>query len=188
MIQFWQDEFARWKPADRTQFIASLQNKLGAFLTNPQLQQILGSPRRSIDLRSVMDRQRILLVNLSKGRLGESPSRLLGSLLVSSLQTAAMSRADVAESKRRDFMISIDEFQNFSTSSFASHLSESRKYRVSLTLANQFLDQIDRETLAAVFGNVGSLISFQVGPTDAETLAIQFGGCLLYTSPSPRDR
>ena len=87
-----------------------------------------------------------------------------------------MSRADVAESKRRDFMISIDEFQNFSTSSFASHLSESRKYRVSLTLANQFLDQIDRETLAAVFGNVGSLISFQVGPTDAETLAIQFGG------------
>lgn len=174
--QFWFDEFARWKPADRTQFIASLQNKLGAFLTNPQLQRILGNPNGTIDLRRMMDRGQILLVNLSKGRLGESPSRLLGSLLVSSLQTAAMSRADIPEHERRDFLVSIDEFQNFSTESFATQLSESRKYRVSLTLANQYLDQIDPTTLAAVFGNVGSLLSFQVGPTDAETLAVQFGG------------
>lgn len=174
--QFWHDEFARWKPADRTQFIASLQNKLGAFLTNPQLQRVLGDPRGTVNLRRMMDRGQILLVNLSKGRLGESPSRLLGSLLVSSLQTAAMSRANLPESDRRDVLISIDEFQHFATQSFASLLSESRKYRVSLTLANQYLDQIDPVTLAAVFGNVGSLLSFQVGPTDAETLATQFGG------------
>lgn len=174
--QFWLEEFSRWKPADRTAFIASLQNKLGAFLTNPQLQQILGHPGGSVRLRKIMDDEKILLVNLSKGRLGESPSRLLGSLLVSSLQTAAMSRAGIPETDRRDFFVSVDEFQNFSTPSFAVQLSESRKYRVSLTLANQFLDQIDPITLAAVFGNVGSLISFQVGPTDAETLAVQFGG------------
>jgi len=173
--QFWTDEFSRWKPADRTAFVASLQNKLGAFLTNPQLQRVLGDPRGTVHLRRMMDRRQILLVNLSKGRLGESPSRLLGSLLVSSLQTAAMSRADTPEPDRRDFLISIDEFQHFATQSFASLLSESRKYRVALTLANQYLDQIDPTTLAAVFGNVGSLLSFQLGPTDSETLAPQFG-------------
>ena len=123
-----------------------------------------------------MDDGRILIVNLSKGRIGEDGSRMLGSLLVTSLQLAAMSRADVPEEERRDFFVYIDEFQNFATESFATILSEARKYRLSLTMANQYLAQMDEATRDAVFGNVGSLIAFQVGPQDAETMAEQFAG------------
>lgn len=173
---FWIDEFAKWKPGDRTQYIASLQNKLGAMLSSPQCQVILGQPRGKLHLRPIMDEGRILIVNLSKGRTGEAISGLLGSLLISSLQTAAMSRADVVENERRDFFVFVDEFQNFATESFSQILSEARKYRLSLTLSNQFLDQIaDDGTLAAVFGNVGSLLCFQVGAGDAEVLAEQLG-------------
>jgi len=124
----------------------------------------------------VMDDGRILIVNLSKGRIGEDGSTLLGSLLVTGIQLAAMSRADVPENERRDFHLYVDEFQNFATQSFATILSEARKYRLTLTIANQYLAQMDDATAAAVFGNVGSLLVFQVGASDAEALADQLGG------------
>ena len=165
---FWLDEFGKWKPHDRTAFIASLQNKLGAFLTNPKLQRVLGDPKSKLDLRRIMDDGKILIVNLSKGRLGENASNLLGTLIVTSLQLAAMSRASIPEQERKDFSIVMDEFQTFSTPSIATFLSEARKYRTHLILANQFAQQIPEDILAAILGNVGSQVLFQLGPTDAE--------------------
>ena len=173
---FWQQEFAGWKPQYQAEAIAPVQNKLGHFLSQPILRAIVGQTRSALDLRQVLDEGRILIVNLSKGRIGEDGTTLLGSLLVTSIQLAAMSRADVAEQARRDFFLYVDEFQNFATDSFATILSEARKYRLSLTLANQYLAQMEEATLEAVFGNVGSLLVFQVGARDAEALAEQLGG------------
>ena len=175
---FWQNEFEHWKPKFQAEAVAPIQNKVGQFMSSPILRGILGQPKGKLDLRAVMDDGRILIVNLSKGRIGEDASTLLGALLVTSLQLAAMSRADVPENERRDFFAYIDEFQNFATKSFATILSEARKYRLSLTIANQYLAQMEEGTLDAVFGNVGSLLAFQVGPQDAETLAEQFAGDL----------
>jgi hypothetical protein len=173
---FWDREFATWKPQYRAEAVAPIQNKIGQFLSMPILRAIVGQSRSSLDLRRVMDDGQILIVNLSKGRIGEDGSTLLGSLLVSGIQLAAMSRADVPEKQRRDFSLYVDEFQNFATDSFATILSEARKYRLSLILANQYLAQMEEATAAAVFGNVGSLLVFQVGATDAEALAEQLGG------------
>jgi hypothetical protein len=131
-----------------------------------------------LDLRAVLDEGRVLLVNLSKGRLGDDVSALLGSFLVTALQLAAMGRANVAEEDRHDFCLYVDEFQNFATESFATILSEARKYRLGLTVANQYLAQLDEDTAAALWGNVGTLVSFQVGAADAEPLATEFGGDL----------
>ncbi|MBI3461438.1 MAG: TraM recognition domain-containing protein [Planctomycetes bacterium] len=128
-----------------------------------------------MDLRKVMDKGQVLIMNLSKGRIGEDASALLGSLLVSAMQTAAMSRSDVPESDRRDFYLYVDEFQNFATDSFATILSEARKYRLNLTTANQYLAQMEQPTADAVFGNVGTLVAFQVGAQDAERVAEQLG-------------
>lgn len=173
---FWQDEFARWKPNFQAEAVAPIQNKVGQFLSHPVLRAIVGQPRSSINLRAIMDEGSVLIVNLSKGRIGEDASTLLGSLLVTELQLAAMSRADVPEEERRDFFAYVDEFQNFATESFATILSEARKYRLSLTIANQYLAQMEEQTMEAVFGNVGSLLAFQVGARDAETIAEQIGG------------
>ena len=173
---FWQEEFAGWKPQYRAEAIAPVQNKLGQFLSQPILRAIVGQTRSTLDLRQVLDEGRILIVNLSKGRVGEDGTTLLGSLLVTSIQLAAMSRADVPEKSRRDFFLYVDEFQNFATESFATILSEARKYRLNLTLANQYLAQMDEATLDAVFGNVGSLLVFQIGARDAEILTEQLGG------------
>jgi type IV secretory pathway TraG/TraD family ATPase VirD4 len=175
---FWVDEFGSWSERYRTEALAPVQNKLGHFLSSPILRAITGQAKSTIDLRRIMDRGQVLLVNLSKGRTGEDASALLGALLVTSIQQAAMSRADIPEAERRDFFLYVDEFQNFATDSFAAILSEARKYRLSLTLAHQFLAQLPEGTAAAVFGNVGSLVSFQVGPQDAETLTEQLGGDL----------
>ena len=175
---FWQHEYAGWKPQFRAEAVAPISNKVGQFLSQPILRAIVGQSRSSLDLRRVMDEGRILIVNLSKGRIGEDASNLLGSLLVSGIQLAAMSRADIPESKRRDFHLYVDEFQNFATESFATILSEARKYRLSLVIANQYLAQMDEPTASAVFGNVGSIISFCVGASDAETLANQLGGAV----------
>ena len=172
---FWLDEFGKWKPHDRTAFIASLQNKLGAFLTNPKLQHILGDPKAKLDLRKVMDDGKVLIVNLSKGRVGENASNLLGTLIVTSLQLAAMSRANIPEPDRRDFSIIIDEFQNFATPSIATFLSEARKYHTHLIIANQFTQQVPKEILAAILGNVGSQITFQLGSFDAGLFETQVG-------------
>ena len=172
---FWHTEFNRWKPADQVAFVASLQNKLGAFLSNPRLRAILGQSDSRVRLRSIMDDGQILVVNLSKGNVGESAAGLLGSLLVSSLQQAAMSRSNVPEADRSDFGIVVDEFQTYSTPAFATFLSESRKYRVHLVLSHQYLAQLDDVTRDAVTGNVGSLVAFQVGADDAESVAAQLG-------------
>lgn len=176
---FWLNEFAGMPAKLQAEAIAPIQNKVGQFVSSPLLRHILGQPRSTIDLRRIMDRGQVLVVNLSKGRVGEDASSLLGSLLITALQLAAMSRADVREDQRPDFHLYVDEFQHFATESFASVLSEARKYRLSLTLANQYLAQMDEATAAAVFGNVGSIVSFAVGAADAETLAAQLGSPVL---------
>lgn len=173
---FWQTEWSSWRDAYRNEAIAPVVNKLGHLLSNPILRSVVGQKHGRVDLRQIIDTEQVLIANLSKGRIGEDASNLLGSFLIASLQLAAMSRADVTEEQRRDCFLYVDEFQNFATDSFATILSEARKYRLNLTIANQYLEQIDESVLAAVFGNIGSLLSFQVGPRDAEALAEQFGG------------
>ncbi len=170
---FWIHEFASWSDNYRTEAVAAIQNKLRPFLTSTTIRAIVSQPGRSLDLREVMDKGQVLIVNLSKGRLGEDNSTLLGALLVTSIQQAAMTRADIPEADRRDFSLYVDEFQNFTTGSFASVLSEARKYRLSLIVAHQYLSQLDDQTANAVFGNVGSIIAFQIGTDDAERLAQQ---------------
>lgn len=173
---FWIGEFGVWNERYRTEAIAPIQNKVGQFVTQPLLRNIIGQPTSTVNLRHIMDEGKILIVNLSKGRTGEDVSSLLGSLLVSSLQIAALSRAEQPECERRPFFVYVDEFQNFATESFATILSEARKYRLGLTIANQYLDQLDDGTREAVFGNVGSLITFQVGAGDAGVLSEQLAG------------
>ncbi len=172
----WQNDFAAMPPKFQAEVIAPIQNKIGQFASSPLLRNIIGQARSTIDLRKIMDEGKILLVNLSKGRIGDDASSLLGSFLVTALQLAGMSRADVSEDQRRDFYLYVDEFQNFATSSFDTILSEARKYRVSLTLSHQYLAQVEERTLAAVFGNIGTIITFAVGAQDAEFLAEQLGG------------
>ncbi|MCA9078022.1 MAG: ATP-binding protein [Planctomycetaceae bacterium] len=179
--EFWRAEFNRWSDRDRTQYVASLQNKLGAFTSNRRLQLILGSTEKGIDLRTVLDRSQILLCNLSKGTVGNEASTLLGSLLLSSLQLAAMSRANVPEAERPDASVIVDEFHSFlseGNSTMADALAESRKYRTSYVLATQLLEQLDRATLAGVLGNCGTTMCMTVGPRDAEVLAELMGNGL----------
>ncbi len=177
--EFWTKEFAGWNARYRSEAIAPIQNKVGQFLSIPIVRAIVGQSRSTLDLRTVIDEGRILVVNLSKGKIGEDASSLLGSLLVTGLQLAAMSQANIREEDRQPFFAYVDEFQNFATESFATVLSEARKYRLALTIANQYLDQIDEATLSAVFGNVGSLLAFNVGPGDAEVLSEQLSGDVL---------
>ncbi|MEZ6129002.1 MAG: hypothetical protein R3C59_09985 [Planctomycetaceae bacterium] len=179
--EFWLTEFNRWNDRDRTQYIASLQNKLGAFTTNERLQRILDPGQKGIQLRTIMDRSQILVCNLSKGTVGHDASTLLGSLLLSSLQVAAMSRADVPEFDRPDCVVVIDEFHSYlsdGNSTMADALAESRKYRTSYVLSTQMLEQLDPATLAGVLGNCGSTLCMTVGPRDAEVLAGLLGSGL----------
>ena len=168
---FWMSEFAHWSKAYRTEAVAAVQNKIRPFLTNAAIRAIVSQHGRGLDLRKAMDEGKVLLVNLSKGRLGEDNSAILGALLVTSLQQAALTRADTPEATRRDFYLYVDEFQNFTTGSFAVILSEARKYRLNLTLCHQYLRQLDETTAAAIAGNVGSIVAFQVGNDDAEWLS-----------------
>lgn len=172
---FWTHEFAAMHPKFQAEAVAPIQNKVGQLVTSPILRSILGQPKTAIDLRRIMDEGQILIVNLSKGRIGEDASNLLGSLLISSIQLAAMARADVPEEQRRDFFLYVDEVQNFATESFAIILSEARKYRLSLIVANQYLAQLADSTLHGLFGNLGTLVAFQAGIKDAEILAEQLG-------------
>jgi len=176
---FWEDEYAQWSDKYRTEAISAIQNKVGQLLTTPLMRNIVGQVKSTLDLRHAMDTGKIIIVNLSKGKLGEDVSAFLGSMLVTKFQIDAMSRADIPEAERRDFYLYVDEFQNFATESFATILSEARKYRLSLTMANQYVAQLlidDKNTMLrdAVFGNVGSLISFQVGSDDAEDMSLQY--------------
>ena len=171
---FWLREYEGYPVRFRAEAIAPVQNKVGAFLSNPILQEILTQPKSAFDLRQVMDEGRILLVNLAKGKLGEDNAALLGALLVSRLGPAALSRADVPEDDRRDFYLYLDEFPTFTTLSFATMLSELRKYRVSLILAHQYLSQLNPLVWDAILGNVGTVIAFRMGANDAEILEKEF--------------
>ena len=173
--QFWEQEFANYDPRFMREAIAPIQNKVGALLQSPIIRNILGQVRNKISIPFTMDDSRIFIANLSKGRMGHDKSNLLGSLLVTQFQLAAMARANRPEAERRDFHLFIDEFQNFSTDSFASILAEARKYRLCLTLSHQYIDQLSLPIRQAVFGNVGSIISFRIGNSDAEVLAGEFG-------------
>ena len=172
---FWINEFGKYEKKFLQEAIAPIQNKVGQLLMSPQLRNILGQVRSRMDARFMMDRGRIFIANLSKGKLGADKANLLGALWVTQFQLAAMSRADVPESERRDFHLYVDEFQSFVSDSFTSILSEARKYRLCLTLSHQFLEQIKPEILNAVLGNVGSIVSFRVGPRDAPILETAFG-------------
>lgn len=171
---FWQEEFERYSPAFRAVIVAPLQNKIGALLTDPTLRRILTEPGEALDLRRIMNRGKVLLINLDKGRIGEGPSAILGSFLLSHIALAGISRSAQAESERQPFFVFLDEFQTFTTLSIANMLSELRKYRVGLVLAHQYLSQLDAAIQDAVFGNVGTVISFRVGAADAGYLAREF--------------
>lgn len=171
---FWETEFNALAPQKLAEAVGPIQNKVGQFLSTPVIRNIVGQPKSTLDIRHAMDTGKIVIVNLSKGKLGEDNSSMLGSLLITKFQLDAMSRADIPSKDRKDFYLYVDEFQNFATDSFATILSEARKYKLNLTMANQYIAQMSEEVCAAVFGNVGSLVSFQVGIDDAKVLSEQF--------------
>jgi len=171
---FWNDEFGKMQDKFRTEAIAPIQNKVGQFLSSPTIRNIVGQTKSTVDLRFFMDKGKIVIVNLSKGKIGEDNSALLGAMFITKFQLDAMSRANQKEAERKDFYLYVDEFQNFATESFATILSEARKYRLNLTMANQYIAQMPDEVRDAVFGNVGSMLSFQVGFDDAEYISQQF--------------
>jgi len=172
---FWVNEFEKMEPKMRVEAISPILNKVGQFLSSPIIRNILGQVKSLIDFRFAMDHKKIVIVNLSKGKIGEDNSSLLGSMLITKFQIDAMSRANVPEKDRTDFYLYVDEFQNFATDSFATILSEARKYRLNLTMANQYIAQMPEEVRDAVFGNVGTILSYQVGFDDAEYLSGQYG-------------
>jgi energy-coupling factor transporter ATP-binding protein EcfA2 len=172
---FWAEEYAGYDERFKREAIAPIQNKLGQFLLNPVVRNILGQVKAKVNIPFVMDNGRLFIANLSKGRLGHDKANLLGSLLTTQFQLGAMARSNRPEEERRDFYLFIDEFQNFSTDAFASILAEARKYRSCLILSHQYIDQLPLPIRQAVFGNVGTLVSFRVGYTDAEVLEKEFG-------------
>ena len=172
--EFWQKEFKEYSWRYRADAIAPIQNKVGAFLSDPLLKRILTEPEETLSFRSIMDEGKILIVNLARGKIGDDSAALLGSLLVTTIGLAALSRADSAEEARRPFFFYMDEFQTVTTLSVASMISEVRKYKVGLVLANQHLHQLAPEIRHAVLGNAATLISFRVGPDDASYLAREF--------------
>lgn len=175
VLQFWKGEFGQWGEKQVNEAIAPVLNKVGAFTANPIIRNIIGQPQSSFNIREIMDDGKILVVNLSKGLIGEDNAAILGSFLVTKIQLAAMSRSDIADvADRRPFYLYVDEFQNFATDSFATILSEARKYGLNLTVANQYISQMSDNVRDAVFGNVGSMISFRVSADDAPILAKQF--------------
>lgn len=171
---FWEQEMAQTSPQTRSEMLGYLISKVGRFVENTMMRNIIGQPRSAFNFRQIMDEQKILLVNLNKGKTGEVNSSLLGLILISKLQMAAFARADMPQEQRKDFYLYADEFQNFTTDSIATILSEARKYRLDLTIGHQFTAQLQEKIRDAVFGNVGSIVSFRVGVDDAEYLAKQF--------------
>ncbi len=171
---FWTNEFDKYDPRFRREAVAPIQNKVGQFISNPLIRNIIGQQGSNIDPRKIMDDGKILIVNLSKGLTGEENTTLLGALIVTKIQLAAMSRADMPPEQRKAFYLYIDEFQTFSTESFANILSEARKYNLSLILTHQYIKQLSEEVKDAVFGNVGGIISFRIGPDDAGIIEKQF--------------
>ncbi len=175
---FWVQEYESWEPRFRNEAIVPIQNKVGQFLSTPMIRNIVGQPKSAINIYNIMNEGKILLVNVSKGRLGEDNSKLLGAMLITKIQLAAMERVRISEEERKDFYLYVDEFQNFATNSFADILSEARKYRLNIIIAHQYIGQLvtdqDTKVRDAVYGNVGTMIVFRVGATDAEFLEKEF--------------
>jgi energy-coupling factor transporter ATP-binding protein EcfA2 len=174
---FWLDEFAKYTDKFAAEATPAIQNKIRQFTSNPLIRNIIGQPKSSFNLREMMDQNKIIIINLSKGRVGEANANLLGSMLITKIYLAAMSRADVQEKelqKLPNFYLYVDEFQSFANESFADILSEARKYKLNLTIAHQYIEQMSEEVRAAVFGNVGTMITFRVGAFDAEILEKEF--------------
>lgn len=172
--RYWTDQIAQTSDFHKSEVLDYITSKFGRFVTNKMIRNIIGQSESSFNFRDVMDNGKILFINLSKGELGEENSSFLGLVLVPRILMAAMSRADIPEDERRDFYLYVDEFQNFATPDFAQILSEARKYRLNLTVANQFVGQIDEEVKNAIFGNVGTIVSYRVGVTDANYLSHEF--------------
>ena len=174
---FWVDEFAKYTERQAAEAVPAIQNKIGQFTANPLIRNIVGQPKSTFDVRKVMDERKILIINLSKGRVGEANANLLGSMMITKIYLGAMSRADVSEKELRNlpnFYLYVDEFQSFANESFADILSEARKYKLNLTIAHQYVEQMSEEVRAAVFGNVGTMITFRVGAYDADVLEKEF--------------
>ena len=175
---FWTQEYEQYDPRFRNEAIAPIQNKVGQFLSSSVVRNIVGQPHSTLNLYDAMNTEKIVLVNVSKGRIGEDNSQLLGAMVITKLQLAAMERIRIAESERKDFYLYVDEFQNFATESFASILSEARKYRLDLVIAHQYIGQLVTDTSTkvrdAVFGNVGTMVVFRIGASDAEFLEKEF--------------
>jgi len=171
---FWQNEFAGYNERYAQEAVAPIQNKIGQFLSASVIRNMVAQIKSTINIREIMDSKKILIMNLSKGRIGEDNSRLLGGMLITEIQLAAMERVDTPEAQRQDFFLYVDEFQNFASSSFANILSEARKYRLSLIMAHQYVAQLDETVRDAVFGNVGTVSTFRVGAGDAEMLAKEY--------------
>ncbi|MCK5061875.1 type IV secretion system DNA-binding domain-containing protein [Candidatus Parcubacteria bacterium] len=171
---FWVNEFAGYADKFASEAVSPIQNKVGQFLSTSLIRNIVGQVKSTVDMREIMDQGKILILNLSKGRIGEDSSQLLGAMMITKIQLAAMSRVDIPKEERKDFYLYIDEFQNFTTDSFANILSEARKYRLNLTLAHQYIEQLGDTVKNAVFGNVGTMALFRVGAADAEELEPEF--------------
>jgi len=174
---FWVDEFAKYTERQAAEAVPAIQNKIGQFTANPLIRNIVGQEKSSFDIRKVMDEKKILIINLSKGMVGETNANLLGSMMITKIYLGAMSRADVPEKLMKslpNFYLYVDEFQSFANESFADILSEARKYKLNLTIAHQYIEQMSEEVRAAVFGNAGTMITFRVGAYDAEVLEKEF--------------
>lgn len=174
---FWVDEYAKYGDRYTQEATPAIQNKIGQFVANPLIRNIIGQPKSTFDIREVMDQKKILIMNLSKGKVGDQNTSLLGSMLITKIYLAAMSRADASASEMSrlpNFYFFVDEFQSFANESFADILSEARKYKLNLTIAHQYIEQMPEEVRAAVFGNVGTMITFRVGSFDAEVLEKEF--------------
>ncbi len=179
---FWVDEFAKYTDRYTQEATPAIQNKIGQFVSNPIIRNIIGQSKSTFDIREVMDKKKILIMNLSKGKMGEQNANLIGSMLVTKIYLAAMSRADLTRAEiesRPPFYFYVDEFQSFANESFADILSEARKYKLSLTIAHQYIEQMPEEVRDAVFGNVGTFITFRVGSYDAEVLEKEFAPTFL---------
>jgi len=172
---FWLNEFEKMDPRTQAEAISPILNKVGQFTSSPTIRQIIGTYHSTINLEEIMNKGQVLLVNLSQGKIGEDNAALLGAMIITQIQLAAMNRINVTEEERKDFYLYVDEFQNFATSAFVKILSEARKYRLCLTLANQYIGQLGEDLQKGIFGNAGTLISFVIGAVDAKLMASEFG-------------
>lgn len=177
---FWLKEYNAMGERLQAEAISPILNKVGQFISSPTIRNIIGHPNSTVDLEELMNDGKILILNLSQGRLGEDNAALLGAMFITKIQLAAMNRVGIKEEERRDFYLYVDEFQSFATTSFIKILSEARKYRLNLCLANQYIGQVPEDVQKAIFGNVGTLMAFLVGAEDAQILSREFGG--IYTA------